>query len=64
MTTKYKQPPTEEQLSAQFGSAFAAAFEGGQSGAAVPEAGTGVLIGLCAMGIARRRRSVRRDTLR
>ena len=50
-------PLSSEQLSAQFGSAFAAAFESGQSGAAaVPEAGTGVILGLCAAGLLRRRR--------
>ena len=51
-------PLSGEQLSAQFGSAFAQAFEAGQSGA-VPEPGSVAVLGLAALGLAGRRRRLR-----
>src|SRR5205085_11262059 len=50
-------PLSSEQLSAEFGSAFAAAFEGGTSGgSAVPEPASVVLLGLSGLGLLGRRR--------
>ena len=49
-------PLSSEQLSAQFGSAFAAAFEGGASGSAVPEPASLVLVGLGGLTLLAKRR--------
>jgi len=49
-------PLSAEQLSAQFGDSFAAAFASGQSGGFVPEPASLALAGLCALTWTRRRR--------
>src|SRR5213079_791931 len=48
-------PLSSEQLSAEFGSVFAQAFEAGQSGQSVPEPATG-LAGIALIGLWRHRR--------
>ena len=57
-------PLSAEQLSAQFGSEFAAAFETGQRDASLPEPGLAIaLMALSAGHLARRRRRVSRGML-